>query len=154
MTDDKLELYRNNTAALEERVSKEENQWNNVLKELSKSLKGAAKNLYLVDADVVNYRQIVTSEIQSYSLLIYKENRVLKPLIKRRFEWYSTKYQINVKSSSDKMKLIESDVADIQYRIDVLDNHVDFLRSTSDNLRQMGYSVKNRLELLNILGLD
>jgi len=35
-----------------------------------------------------------------------------------------------------------------------LDTHVDFLKGTGDNLKQMGYTVKNRLELLNILGLD
>ena len=103
---------------------------------------------------ITNYRQMTTSEIRTYALMIYKENKALKPLIKARFEWYSTKYQIQLKSSGDKMKLIESDVAEIQYRIDLLDTHVDFLKGTGDNLKQMGYTVKNRLELLNILGLD
>ena len=97
---------------------------------------------------------MTSSEIRTYALSIHRENKSLKPLVKNRFEWYSTKYQINIKNSGDKMKLIESDVAELQYRIDLLDNHVDFLKNTSDNLKQMGYTVKNRLELLNILGLD
>jgi hypothetical protein len=97
---------------------------------------------------------MTTSEIRNYALLIYKDNKVLKNLIKKKFEWYSTKYQIALKNSGDKMKLIEADVAEIQYKIDLLDNHVDFLKGTGDNLKQMGYTVKNRLELLDILGLD
>lgn len=156
MPDDtnKLDQYRQATNQLEKQLDSEHTNWNSILAKMSKQLRGDAKNLYIVDADITNYRQIATSEIRTYALMIYKENKTLKPLIKKRFEWYSTKYQIGVKNSGDKMKLIESDVAEIQYKIDLLDNHVDFLKSTSDNLKQMGYTVKNRLELLNILGLD
>lgn len=156
MPDDtnKLDQYRQATNQLEKQLDSEHLNWNSILAKMSKQLRGDAKNLYIVDADITNYRQIATSEIRTYALMIYKENKTLKPLIKKRFEWYSTKYQIGVKNSGDKMKLIESDVAEIQYKIDLLDNHVDFLKSTSDNLKQMGYTVKNRLELLNILGLD
>jgi len=150
----KLEQYRQSTNQLEKQLTSEHKNWDSVLAKTSKQLKADAKNLYIVDADITNYRQMTTSEIRTYALMIYKENKALKPLIKSRFEWYSTKYQIALKSSGDKMKLIESDVAEIQYRIDLLDNHVDFLKGTGDNLKQMGYTVKNRLELLNILGLD
>ena len=156
MPDDtsKLDQYRQSTQNLEKQLDSEHKHWDSLMAKTAKLLKGDAKNLYIVDADITNYRQMTTSEIRTYALMIYKENKALKPLIKSRFEWYSTKYQIALKNSGDKMKLIESDVAEIQYRIDLLDNHVDFLKGTGDNLKQMGYTVKNRLELLNILGLD
>ena len=156
MSDDisKLAQYKQSTQQLERQLDSEYKHWDSILSKTSKQLRADAKNLYIVDADITNYRQMTTSEIRTYALMIYKENKSLKPLIKARFEWYSTKYQIAIKNSGDKMKLIESDVAEIQYRIDLLDNHVDFLKSTGDNLKQMGYTVKNRLELLNILGLD
>jgi hypothetical protein len=150
----KLDQYRQVTNQIEQQLETEHKQWDSVLSKTAKLLKADAKNLYLVDADITNYRQMTTSEIRTYALMIYKENKALKPLIKSRFEWYSGKYQIALKNSGDKMRLIESDVAEIQYRIDLLDNHVDFLKGTGDNLKQMGYTVKNRLELLNILGLD
>jgi len=150
----KLDQYKQSTNQLEQQLKTEHKQWDSVLAKTAKLLKADAKNLYLVDADITNYRQMTTSEIRTYALMIYKENKTLKPLIKSRFEWYSGKYQIPLKNSGDKMRLIESDVAEIQYRIDLLDNHVDFLKGTGDNLKQMGYTVKNRLELLNILGLD
>lgn len=150
----KINQYITITENLEKTLSTDQERWVKVLKKMSFESKADAKKLYIVDADAINYRQMTTSEIQKYALVIHKENKVLKTLIKKRFEWYSTKYQINLKSSGDKMKLIESDVAEIQYRIDLLDNHIDFLKGTSDNLKQLGYMVKNRLELLNILGLD
>lgn len=150
----KLDQYKQSTKQLEQQLYSEHNTWNKRLAKCAALLKAEAKNLYLVDADITNFRQETTAEIRTYALMIYKENRALKPLIKKRFEWYSTGYQIGLKNSGDKMRLIESDVADIQYKIDLLDTHVDFLKGTGDNLKQMGYTVKNRLELLNILGLD
>lgn len=150
----KLDEFKQATAQLESQLEKERKHWDNILSDLSKKLKADAKNLYIVDADITNYRQLVISELRSYALMIYKNNKILKPLIKSKFEWYSTKYQINIKNSGDKMKLIESDVADIQYKNDLLDIHIDYLKNTNDNLKQMGYTIKNRLELLEVLGLD
>jgi len=95
---DKLEQYRQVTIQLEKQLENEHNNWNITLAKLSKQLRGNAKDLYIVDADITNYRQITTSEIRTYALMIYKENKNLKPLIKKRFEWYSTSYQIQIKN--------------------------------------------------------
>ena len=154
MADNKLDLYKQTTTLLEEQLELEQDNWNKLIGGLAFKLKGDIKYLYEVDADITSYKQLITADIRKYSSVIYKENKVLKGLIKSRFEWYSTKYQISLKSSGDKMKLIESDVADIQYKIDILDNHIDYLKSSGDNLKQMGYSIKNRIELLNILGVS
>lgn len=152
--DTKLDKFKQATLDLETLLNKEQDNWDGLITILAGKLKGDIKYLHEVDADNISYKQIITSEMRKYSLLIYKDSRVLKSLVKSRFEWYSTKYQINVKSSGDKMKLIEADVADIQYKIDILDNHIDYLRGCGENLKQMGYSIKNRIELLNILGLS
>ena len=152
--DSKLDKFKQTTILLEQQLDKEQDNWDKVIIELSKKVKGDIKYLYEVDADITNYKQLIVSEMRKYSLYIYKDNKVLKSLIKSRFEWYSTKYQINIKSSGDKMKLIESDVSDIQYKIDILDNHINYLKGCGDNLKQMAYSIKNRIELLNILGIS
>jgi hypothetical protein len=150
----KLDQYIQSTKQLEQQLETESKNWNYIMSDLSKKLKGKANDLYIVDADITNYKQIVTDEVRTYALMIYKENKMLKPMIKARFEYYETKYQLNVKNSGDRMKLIESDVANIKYKIDLIENHVEFLKETGSNLKQMGYTVKNRLELLNLLGLD
>ena len=137
MADNKLDLYKQTTTLLEDQLEVEQDNWNKLIGGLAFKLKGDIKYLYEVDADITSYKQLITADIRKYSSVIYKENKVLKGLIKSRFEWYSTKYQISLKSSGDKMKLIESDVADIQYKIDILDNHIDYLKSSGDNLKQM-----------------
>lgn len=150
----KLDKFKQTTILLEQQLDNEQQNWDKTIMDLSSKLKGDIKYLHEVDADISSYKQLIISEMRRYSLYIYKDNKVLKSLVKSRFEWYSTKYQINIKSSGDKMKLIESDVSDVQYKIDILDNHIEYLKGCGENLKQMAYSIKNRLELLNILGIS
>lgn len=150
----KLDKFKQTTILLEQQLDTEQQNWDKIITDLSSKLKGDIKYLYEVDADISSYKQLIISEMRKYSLYIYKDNKILKSLIKSRFEWYSTKYQINIKSSGDKMKLIEADVSDIQYKIDILDNQIDYLKGCGENLKQMAYSIKNRIELLNILGIS
>lgn len=154
MANDKMEQFEEDVKKLENLLGQQEKKWNELLGVYTNGLKGDIMRLHIIDADVTNSRQLVSTEIRKYALMIHKTKKTMKPLIKKQFEHYSTNYQIVVKSSGDKMKLIESDVRSIQYKIDVLDVHIAFLRDTNDNLKQMGYSIKNRIELLNILGLD
>lgn len=148
----KMDVYKQTTSTLETLLESEQSNWNKIISEMIYKMKSDIKYIMDASADAINYSQLVVADIRKYALIIHKENKVLKGLIKSRYEWYSTQYQITVKSSGDKMKLIESDVADIQYKIDLLDTHIDYLKTTGDNLKQMGYTIKNRIELLNILG--
>ena len=149
-----LEKYKQSTQLLEQRLNTEQVKWEKIITDLAFKSKGDIKYLFEVDADITNNKQFIISEMRKYSMIIFKENKTMKDLVKSRYEWYSTKYQLNLKSSGDKMKLIEADVADIQYKIDILDTHIEYLKGCCDNLKQMGYSIKNRIELLNILGIS
>lgn len=154
MTNVKIEEYEKEVKKLEDTLEKQEKVWNDLIISYADGLKGDVKSLHIVDADITNARQLVSSEIRKYALVIHKTTKPKKQLIKKQFEHYSTNYQIVIKNSGDKMKLIEADIRSVQYKIDILDTHISFLRDTNDNLKQMGYSIKNRIELLNILGLD
>ena len=128
--------------------------WEHIIKGCSNGIRGNIKDLPDVDSQITNSKQLCDADIRKYALMLHKDSAHLKPLKKKRFEYYSTTYQIKVKNSSDIRPLIEADIAIIQYKIDLLDAHIGFLRDTSSNLKSLGYSYKNRIELLNILGLD
>ena len=152
--DDKLKIFDQQTKQLEQELNTEVANWSGIIRTLTNGIRGNIKNLTDVESEVVNYKQLVDADIRKYALMMYKDNASLKPLKKKRFEFYSTNYQIKLKNSSDIKGLIEADIAKIQYKIDMLDAHIGFLRDTSSNLKTMTYSFKNRIELLNILGLD
>lgn len=153
-SEDKIKIFDQQTKQLESILDKEVVHWENIVKTCSNGIRGNIKSLPDIDADITNYKQLCDADIRKYALMLHKDSAALKPLKKKRFEFYSTSYQIKVKNSSDIKPLIEADIAKIQYKIDLLDAHIGFLRDTSGNLKALGYSYKNRLELLNILGLD
>jgi recombination/repair/ssDNA binding protein UvsY len=150
----KLKTYELQVKQLENDLDNEVESWKRIINKLTTGIKGTIQKLPEVESDVLNNKQLVDSDIRKYSLVMYKDVVAMKPLRKKRFEFYSTSYQLKVKNGTDIKMLTESDLAKIQYKIDLLDTHIDFLRDTSANLKTLGYSVKNRIELLTILGLD
>jgi hypothetical protein len=152
--ENKLKLFDKQTQQLEQDLNIEVDKWINIIKNCSNGIRGNIQKIPEVESDIINYKQLADADIRKYSLMLYKDNSSLKPLKKKRFEFYMTSYQIKLKNSSDIKGLVEADIAKIQYKLDVLEAHINFLRDTSSNLKTLSYSVKNRIELLNILGLD
>lgn len=150
----KLEAYELQVKQLEHELDNEVENWKKTINRLTTGIRGTIQKLPDVESDVLNNKQLVDSDIRKYSLVMYKDVVKMKPLRKKRFEFYNTSYQLKVKNGTDIKMLTESDLAKVQYKIDLLDAHISFLRDTSANLKTLGYSVKNRIELLTILGLD
>ena len=149
----KLLAFEKSVKILENKLDNEADNWNKKITKITFALRGDVKLLIDVQADIASYKQLLLDEVRRYSLTLYKDMPGLKAMKKSRFEFYSTKYQINVKNGTDKKGLIEADIAKIQYKVDLLETHIDFLRESGSNLESLGYSVKNRIQLLEILGL-
>ncbi len=152
--ENKLKIFDKQTQQLEQDLNIEVDKWTKIINICSNGIRGNIQKLPEVESEIINNKQLVDADIRKYSLMLYKDNSSLKPLKKKRFEFYMTSYQIKLKNSSDIKSLVEADIAKIQYKLDVLETHINFLRDTSSNLKTLSYSVKNRIELLNILGLD
>lgn len=151
---DKMKLFEDNTKVLENKLNNETNIWNDRVKKVTIGLKGDIKKLIEIQSDVISFNQIAIDEIRTYTLMLYKCNINIKELTKQRYEFYSTKYQINIKSDTTKKGLIESDLSRIQYKSDLLEIHISFLRDTCKDFESMNYAIKNRVELSNIYGMD
>lgn len=149
----KLLAFEKSVKTLENKLTNESENWSKKITKITFDLRGDVKLLVNVQADIASYKQMILDDIRKYSLVMYKDMPGLKAMKKSRYEFYSTKYQINVKSGTDKKGLIEADIAKIQYKVDLLETHIDFLRESGSNLESLGYSVKNRIQLLEILGL-
>jgi len=149
-----LKKFEDGVKVLESKLNKETTIWNSRIKKIAHDMRGNIKTIPDLEADIISFKQDVVDEIRAYSLVLHKNNITLKELRKQRFEFYSTTYQIAIKNDATKKGLIEADIAKIQYKNDLLDAHTDFLRETANDLESFKYSVKNRLELLKILGLD
>lgn len=126
-------------------------KWKAIVDALTLRLRGDIKDVIDIQSEAISHRQTVIEEVKSYSVKIYKLVQKMKVLTKARFEFYSNKYEIKT-SGGEKVKLIDADLSEYQLFINELDEHVNFLRDTSKNLDQINYTVKNKIELTNILG--
>ena len=151
---DKLSEFDENTKKIEKELEEKSKEWNTRYQEVCKNIKGNIHKIPEIQSDILSYMQMVTDEIRSNTLALKKLNTQLKKIKKQKFEFYSTTYQINIKNDNTKKSLTEYDLAKIQYRFDLIETHIDYLSQTLQNLDSLKFSVKNRLELLNILGLD
>jgi len=125
--------------------------WKIIIDNLTTRLRGDIKFAIDIQTEAISHRQSVVEEVKDYSVKIYKLVQKMKVLNKNRFEFYATSYQVKT-SGAEKLRLIDSDLSTYQLFIDELDEHVNFLRETSKNLEAINYSVKNKIEVANILG--
>lgn len=151
--EEKLNTFIEDTKTLEDKLNNESNNWTKIVKHQTKSIYGDIKKLIEHQAEIISYNQIASEEVKKYVLLLSKNNTQIKELIKQRYEFYSTKYQLNVKNDTTKKSLVEADIARIRQRSELLEIHIQFLRDTVSNLESLNYAVKNRIELMNALGL-
>ena len=106
------------------------NKWTSTVKLLSEKLKLDVKDVIELQSEAISYRQIVVEEINIYSVKILKLVQKIKVLYKDRFEFYAQEYQIKT-VSSEKVRLIDSDMSENQSFIDEMDQHVNFLRENA-----------------------
>jgi hypothetical protein len=125
--------------------------WKSKVKILTEKLKGDIKYASDIQAEAISYRQDVVDEIKEYAVKIHKFMEKMKKLEKQRFEFYATSYLVKT-SGSEKIKLINADLAAYQEFVNEMDEHVNLLRDTSKNLESINYAVKSKIELANILG--
>lgn len=139
----KIEIDKMNTS---------KSQWLSITRKLSYSVKESKPEAIVdVQADAINYRQQVVEEVNIYAVKISKLMQKLKQAEKEKFEFYATSYSVKT-SGTEKLRLINADLSEIQLFIDEYDHHVNYLRETSKNLDSINYAVKNKIELANILG--
>jgi len=138
---------------LEIELHKQELDWNSKIDALSKKINHEIKYSIELSAEAVSYRQILLEERTQVYYKIYKAMPKIKQLEKVKFEYYSTKYQIKI-NSTEKNKLIESDLSYHTAKMDFLQNHINYLTECIKNIDHIIWSVKNKIDFYNISGIN
>lgn len=138
---------------LANKLEEERNKWNRIITNLSSRINDELKESMQLESESISYRQILNDEIAKYTYRIYRDVPKLKQLTKSRFEYYVTKYQYKT-NGGEKSKLIESDLAWQKAKLEVFENHIEFLGESRKSVDHIIWSVKNKIQIHNITGLD
>lgn len=149
---EQLEIAANQKAAqLEEYFEAERKGWKDKMTPLYAALKGDHKDLIDTQALQLSYRHMAMDEATKLLTRLSKEMVKKKGLERESFLYYATGFGLKT-SNPEKTKLIDSDLAERTRIIELIQEHIEYLREMIKLLDQIGYAIKNRVSIFNYLG--
>jgi hypothetical protein len=129
--------------------------WNNLIDPLIKNLNNditREKTHLIIDSQTncLSYRQALLDEISTLLDKRSKQDVRIKKLKQDKFIWYATSFGVKT-NTGEKTILIEAHLGEEQRNIELIENYIEFLRSTSKNLESLQFTFKNIIELFNYL---
>lgn len=154
---DKIDKIREKNDKMEEFFNEKRTQWNkstdSIFKVLSTDLSSPsnANAVFDAQADALTLRQQINDSVNYFLNRRSKETSKIKIMRQEKLIFYATGFPVKT-NTGEKVILIEGHISENERTIELIDSYIDFLRDTSKNLESFGFSIKNRIELMNYLG--
>ena len=132
---------------LDEYLIKQREDWTQKIKGLTEELK-LGNNLESVSAFTLSYRQILVEHLATMGNRIKTQKSVVDKKYKDKWiEYYSYDYKL-----TDKMreKFVEADIADDTNILELLVTQKSFFEGSIKTLDNMGFAIKNRLDICRL----
>ena len=131
-------------------------RWNDEIFPIIKALQnnfsiGQADSVMETAISAISFRQSISDEISLFMNKRSKEMIGLKKIKQEKFIFYSTNYGLKT-NMGEKVILIDAHIAVYVHNIELLESHIEFLRTTIKTLDNVGYLIKNGIDLYTILG--
>ena len=129
---------------LDEYLNKQREDWTQKIKGLTEELK-LGNNLEDVSAYTLSYRQILVEHLATMGNRIKTQKSVVDRKYKEKWiEYYSYDYKL-----TDKMreKFVDADIADDTNILELLITQKSFFEGSIKTLDNMGFAIKNRLDI-------
>ena len=136
------------------KLKEREDYWNATIESLSKRLNCSAKEVVPIQAETISLYQRLNEQIKSMVYELAKIMPTIKISKKQRFEYYAGALAPYPNNATERMRLIEWDVAKLDQRKDILDGHIEFLRIALKDVDNMNYAVKNKIALYQLTDLE
>jgi hypothetical protein len=141
---------------LEEFFNGKREEWTNNITPLFEVIKNnftleSSIKIMEVQSLALTYRQMINEQISFFLNKRSKEEVKIKKLKQDKFVFYATGFGLKT-NLGEKGLLIDAHIAENDRNIQLIENYVEFLRSSSKNLESLGYTIKNIIDLMNYLG--
>lgn len=153
---DRITKARETNDKLEEFFNTKREEWNKNMDPLYISLKDNftienSSKIIDIQSLALSYRQIINEQISFFLNKRSKEEVKLKKLKQDKFIFYATGFGLKT-NMGEKSILIDAHIGENERNLQLIENYVEYLRSSSKNLESLGYTIKNIIELMNYLG--
>lgn len=129
---------------LDEYLNNQRIEWTEKIKGLTEDLK-RGNNLEEVSAYTLSYRQIMVDQLASLGGRIRTQKSVVDRKYKQKWiEYYQYDYKLTDKQRE---RFLEADLADDKHMLELLETQKAFLEGSIKTLDNMGFAIKNRLDI-------
>lgn len=152
---DRINKVKETNDKMEEFFNQKREKWNENIEPLFQIMKTNftlenSQKIIEIQSLALSYRQNINEEISYFLNKRSKEDVKLKSLKQEKFIFYATGVGLKT-NMGEKNLLIDAHIAENERNIQLIDTHIEFLRSTSKNLESLGFTIKNIIELMNYL---
>jgi len=101
----------------------------------------------------LTYRQMINEQITFFLNKRSREEVKFKKVKQDKFLFYSVGVGGSLKTNSgDKAILMDAHLAESERSMQLIESHIEFLRGCTKNLEGFGFTIKNMIDLMNVLG--
>lgn len=140
----------NQPATLEEYIAQHQQQWSNVILEMNNMMK---KFTDLPDLQMTIYSKRQNA-LDYYFNLLYQISAMSKEYKKQyaaKYNSYKVNSQIRYNSDTAINAQIASDLADVSYKLTLLENHSKYMQETIKTIDNLIYAISNRIRIEEII---
>lgn len=153
---DRINKIKETNDKLEEFFNEKKEEWTKSVEPLFDVIKSnftleSFSKVVDSQATALSFRQRINEQISFFLNKRSKEEVKLKKVKQDKFMFYALGFGLKT-SLGEKNTLIDAHIAENERNIQLIENYIEFLRSTSKNLESLGYTIKNIIELMNYLG--
>ena len=129
---------------LDEYLNDQRVEWTLKVKKLTEDLKKGI-NLEEVSAYTLSYRQIMVEQLAQMGSRIRTQKSVVDRLYKQKWiEYYNYDYKLTDKQRE---RFLEADLADDKHMLELFEMQKSFLEGSVKTLDNIGFAIKNRLDI-------
>ena len=140
----------NQPATLEEYIAQHQQQWSNVILEMNNMMKKFAD---LTDLQMTIYSKRQNA-LDYYFNLLYQISAMSKEYKKQyaaKYNSYKVNSQIRYNSDTAINAQIASDLADVSYKLTLLENHSKYMQETIKTIDNLIYAISNRIRIEELI---
>ena len=142
------ETKENRITLLDSRLGEQRGKWTNKITALANGIK-TLSGMEVVIGDILQTRQLLVEQLMYIE--IKKKDQKKQIDLKWKDAWiryYNYDYKLTDKIRE---KFIEAELADDKMILSLLENQVDFYRESVKTLDNMGFAVRNRLAIKDLV---
>ena len=137
-------------ATLEEYIAQHQQMWSNVISEMNGQMR---KFTDLPDLQMTIYSKRQNA-LDYYFNLLHQVSSMSKEYKKQyaaRYNAYKVNSQIRYNSDTAINAQISSDLADVTYKLSLLENHAKYMQETIKTIDNLIYAISNRIRIEELI---